>query len=374
MALLLSPEQELIKKVVADFARQDLAPDATRMDRESVFLREHVAKMAPLGLLGMFVPPERGGAGTDTLSFVVAVEEVASVSGTDAMYMILQNALVTNLAAQLMNDPEDEALLRSLLKGEALAACAISEEASGAQPDMIRTTVKPKGGLLEIKGAKSFVAMAGVADTYLVLCRGPSGPQFVAVPKGAKGLHFSPSESKLGLRGLPLADMYLNGVEVPASAALGESGEGWKLLDAPTDLARLGVASALVGLTQGALDMAIDFAKGRVQFGQPIAKFGAIRAMIADVQAELEAARATTYGAAALRDSQKEFKEEVLEARLLAHRIAIRGTKIAHKIHGGAGFMRDLPLERMSRDVRTLMHVWDAQDVTRSRLADLLLG
>jgi alkylation response protein AidB-like acyl-CoA dehydrogenase len=145
-------------------------------------------------------------------------------------------------------------------------------------------------------------------------------------------------------------------------------------MEEPLDLARMAVSSALVGLTQGALEMSIDFAKNRVQFGQPIAQFGAIRGMIADIQAELEAARATTYGAAALRDSGKPFKEEVLEARLLAHRIAVRGTKIAHKIHGGAGFMRDLPLERLSRDVRTLMHLWDAQDIARARLADLILG
>jgi alkylation response protein AidB-like acyl-CoA dehydrogenase len=374
LPLLLSPEQELVKKVVADFAAQDLLPDATRIDRESKFPQEHVAKMAPLGLLGMLVPADGGGAGTDTLSYVVAVEEVAKVSGTDAAFMIIQNALVSRLLHELGSDEQRKTYLAPILKGEMLGGCAIAEEASGSSHDFVRTTVKPKGEGFELKGSKSFVALAGIADLHIVLCRSSEGPQFVIVPKGTRGLHFSPSESKLGLRGLPVADMYLNRAEVKAEHLLGEAGKGLTALEEPLDLARLGTSSALVGLTQGSLEMAIDFAKTRVQFGQPIANFGAIRGMIADVQAELEAARATTYGAAALRDSGKAYREEVLEARLLSHRIAVKGTKISHKIHGGAGFMRDLPLERLSRDVRTLMHLWDAQDVTRARLADMVLG
>ena len=374
MPLLLSPEQELVKKVVADFAQQDLAPDATKIDRESRFPREHVAKMAPLGLLGMLVPAEQGGAGTDTLSFVVAVEEIAKVSGTDAAFMIFQNTLVTRLLNDLGNDEQRQRFLAPILRGELLAGCAIAEEATGAQQSSVRTTLKPLGHRFELKGSKAFVGLAGVADLHLVLCKAQDGLRFVVLPNDAKGLHFAPIESKLGLRGLPIADMYLNRAEIPKENVLGAPDSGSTALEEPIDLARMAVASALVGLTQGALEMSIDFAKSRVQFGQPIAQFGAIRGMIADVQAELEAARATTYGAAALRDSGKPYKEEVLEARLLAHRIAVRGTKIAHKIHGGAGFMRDLPLERLSRDVRTLMHLWDAQDITRARLADLVLG
>ena len=134
------------------------------------------------------------------------------------------------------------------------------------------------------------------------------------------------------------------------------------------------MAAGLIGLTQAALEMSVAFSRTRVQFGQPIIRYGAIRGFIADLQADLDAARATAYGAAALRDAHKEYEEEVYEARLLAHRIAVRGTRIAHKIHGGAGFMRDLPLERVSRDVRTFMHLWGGHDITRSRLADHLLG
>lgn len=374
MPLLLSPEQELVKKVVAEFAQQDLAPDATRVDREAVFPRGHVAKMAPLGLLGMLVPADAGGAGTDTLSFVVAVEEVAKVSGTDAAFMILQNTLVSSLLHDVGSQEHRRTLLEPVLKGQLLVACAITEESTGAHYAAFRTTLKKAGQGYQVKGSKSLVAMANEADAYLVLCRSEAGPQLVVVPRQAQGLHFSPSESKLGLRGLPLAEVYLNRVPVAEDALLGPPGQALAALEEPLNLARLGTSAALVGLAQGALELAIQFAKTRVQFGQPIAQFGAIRGMIADVQAELEAARATTYGAAALRDSNKPYQEEVFEARLLAHRIAVRGTKISHKIHGGAGFMRDLPLERMSRDVRTLMHVWDAHDVTRARLADLLLG
>lgn len=374
MPLLLSPEQELVKKVVAEFAQQDLAPDATRVDREARFPRHHVEKMAPLGLLGMLVPAQHGGAGTDTLSFIVAIEEVAKVSGTDAAFMILQNCLVSQLLVALGSQAQREQYLAPLLKGQRLGACAIAEEAAGSRTDLIRARARPQEDHLVIKGSKMLVSMVGEADFFLVLTQSSEGPQFAIVPRDAKGLHFSPAESKLGLRGLPVADMYLNQVEIPAENVLGEPGSATEAMQEPLDLARLASSAALVGLTQGALSMSIDFARSRIQFGQPIARFGAIRGMIADVQAELEAARATTYGAASLRDGRKAYREEVYEARLLSHRIAVKGTKIAHKIHGGAGFMRDLPLERISRDVRTLMHFWDAQDIARARLADILLG
>lgn len=372
--LLLSPEQELVKKVVAEFAGQDLAPNAAALDRESRFPRDHVAKMAPLGLLGMLVGADQGGAGTDTLSFVVAIEEVARASGTDAAFMIHQNALVAPLLSRLGSDDQRRDLLFRALKGETLVGVAISEESGGAAYQQVRTRARRTEKGIELKGSKAFVSLAGAADSFLVLCHTDAGPLFVLVPRDAKGVHFGPIESKLGLRGLPVAEMYLNDVLVPHQNALGDAGATAAALEEPMDLARLGTAAALVGLTQAALGLAIGFAKNRVQFGQPIARFGAIRGMIADVQAELEAARATTYGAAALRDAGKPYREEVLEARLLAHRIAVSGTKTAHKIHGGAGFMRDLPLERISRDVRTLMHFWDAQDIARARLADLLLG
>lgn len=376
MPLLLSPEQELVKQVVREFAEKELGPEATPVDRSARFPRDHANRMAPLGLLGMLVPAEAGGAGTDTLSFVVAVEEVARVSGTDAAFMILQNTVVNLLLARQGSEAQRADLLAPALAGARIGATAITEEAGGSSAeDLLTSATQAEGGGYLLKGSKAFVALAGVADHYLILANlVGAGRTLFAAPAGSPGLHFSEPESKLGLRGLPLAEMYLNRMPLPPSSLLGAAGQGSKALEEPTALARVGVAAALVGLTQSALEQSIEFARGRVQFGQPIVTFGAIRGFLADVQAELEAARATTYGAAALRDSGKDYTEEVYEARLLAHRIAVKGTRLAHKIHGGAGFMRDLPLERVSRDVRTLMHMWDAQDVTRARLATRLLG
>lgn len=374
MPLLLSPEQELIKRVVREFAEKELAPEATRIDREARFARDHHARMAPLGLLGMLLPVEQGGSGTDTLSFAVAVEEVARASGTDAALLVLQNATVTHLLHLAARGTQRSTYLAPSVRGERLGSTALAEEAGGSSlADLLTTATRRADGFV-LQGAKAFVSLAGAADFYIVLARlEPEGPTLFLVDASARGLHFGQSESKLGLRGLPLADMYINRVEVGSEALLGGVGEARALLEEPLRLARLGVAAGLVGLTQAALEASFAFARTRVQFGQPIANFGAIRGFLADVQSELEAARATTYGAAALRDSRKEYEEEVLEARLLAHRIAVKGTRIAHKIHGGAGFMRDLPLERVSRDVRTLMHLWDASDITRGRLAAHLL-
>jgi len=374
--LLLSPEQELIKRVVREFAEKELGPEATAIDRSQRFPREHFAKMAPLGLLGLLLPAEAGGAGTDTLSFVVAVEEVARSSGTDAALLILQNTVVAQLLAQSGTQEQRTGILAPTLAGTRIASMAATEESGGSSLRDILTTAKAaSGGGYTLRGSKAFVSLAGVADDYIVLAElPPRGPTFFVVPREAPGVHFSEPESKLGLRGLPVAEMYLNRVHLPESSILGQPGQAQAALAEPLHLARLGVAAGLIGLTQAALEQSIDFARSRVQFGQPIVKFGAIRGFLADVQAELEAARATTYGAAALRDSGKEYEEEVYEGRLLAHRIAVRGTRIAHKVHGGAGFMRDLPLERVSRDVRTLMHLWDGHDLTRSRLATHLLG
>jgi alkylation response protein AidB-like acyl-CoA dehydrogenase len=372
--LLLTPEQELIKQVVREFAEKELAPEATAIDREARFPKDHYAKMAPLGLLGMFLPADQGGSGTDTLSFTVAVEEVARGSGTDAALLILQNTVVTHLLSRTVDAAQRDAYLGPSVAGARIGATALTEESGGSSLEDVLTTAteRPEGYVL--RGSKAFVACAGVADYYIVLARAREGPTLFLVDASAPGLHFSEPESKLGLRGLPLAEMYLNRVAVPASARLGEAGQAMATLEEPLMLARLAVAAGLGGLTQAALESSIDFAKSRVQFGQPIVRFGAIRGFLADLQAELEAARATTYGAAALRDGGKEWAEQAFEARLLAHRIAVRGTRIAHKVHGGAGFMRDLPLERISRDVRTLMHLWDAHDVARSRLATRLLG
>lgn len=374
MPLLLSPEQELIQKVVREFAQRELAPEATRIDRESRFPEDHYARMAPLGLLGMLLPSDWGGAGTDTVSYVVAVEEVARVSGTDAALMILQNSLVTFLLYSSATPETQRIILGPSVAGKRIGAIAITEEAGGSSIRDVRTTATPQGDGYILQGSKAFVSLAGVADYYIVLADlVGQGPSLFILERGAQGLHFSDTESKLGLRGLPLSEMYLNRVPADAGSLVGPPGGAFKLLEEPLSLARLGTAAALVGMTQAALDMSLDFAQKRVQFGRPIASFGAIRGYIADVQADLEAARATTYGGAALRDSGRDYQEEVFEARLLAHRIAVKGTRIAHKIHGGAGFMRDLPLERVSRDVRTLMHVWDAQDITRAHLADHLL-
>lgn len=375
MPLLLSPEQELIKRVVREFAEKELGPEAAAIDRESRFPPDHHVRMAPLGLLGMFLPSEEGGAGTDTLSFAVAVEEVARVSGTDAALLILLNTTVTHLLHGTCTTTQRAEYLRPSVRGERIGAAGLVEESGGSSLADVRTSATPRAGGYTLEGSKAFVALAGVADYYLVLAQVPAqGPTLFVVDRGAPGLFFTEPESKLGLRGLPLAEMYLNRVNVSETAIVGSVGQAQSHLHEPLLLARLGVAAGLVGLTQAALEQSFEFARSRTQFGQPIAQFGAIRGFLADVQADLEAARATTYGAAALRDSGKEYEEEIYEARLLAHRIAVKGTRIAHKIHGGAGFMRDLPLERVSRDVRTLMHLWDAQDIVRSRLAAHLLG
>lgn len=374
MPLLLNPEQELIKRVVREFAEKELGPEATAIDRESRFPKNHYARMAPLGLLGMFLPSEMGGAGTDTLSYTVAVEEVARASGTDAALLLLQNSTVTHLLHQLATDAQRATHLLPSLKGERIGAAAFTEESGGSSLNDLLTTATPHGPGFLLEGSKAFVSLGGVADYYLVLAQGPQKePSLFVVEHDAPGLHFAPSESKLGLRGLPMASMYLNRISVKAQARLGEGGHVVQALEESLHLARLGVAAGLIGLTQAALESSFEFSRTRVQFGQPIAKYGAIRGFLADMQADLEAARATTYSAAALRDAGKDYEEEVYEARLLAHRIAVKGTRLAHKIHGGAGFMRDLPLERVSRDVRTLMHVWDAHDIVRSRLAAHLL-
>lgn len=375
LPLLLSPEQELIKRVVREFAEKELGPEAARIDRESRFPRDHLSKMAPLGLLGLFLPSDQGGAGTDTLSFVVAVEEVARASGTDAAILVLVNPAVTHLLHRAASPEQRSRYLVPSVSGERIGAIAVTEEAAGANLSEVRTVATPRDGGYVLRGGKAFVSLAGVADYYLVLAQIPGkGPTLFLLDRDTPGLNFSEAESKLGLRGLPLADMYLNRVRASNDAVLGEPGGALGLLEESLLLGRLGVAAGLVGLTQAALEMSIAFARGRIQFAQPIINFGAIRGYLADIQSQLEAARATTYGAAALRDSGKAYEEEVYEGRLLAHRIAVTGTRLAHRIHGGAGFMRDLPLERVSRDVRTLMHVWGGHDVTRSRLADHLLG
>jgi acyl-CoA dehydrogenase len=249
--LLLTPEQELIKQVVREFAEKELAPEATAIDREARFPKDHYAKMAPLGLLGMFLPADQGGSGTDTLSFTVAVEEVARGSGTDAALLILQNTVVTHLLSRTVDAAQRDAYLGPSVAGARIGATALTEESGGSSLEDVLTTAteRPEGYVL--RGSKAFVACAGVADYYIVLARAREGPTLFLVDASAPGLHFSEPESKLGLRGLPLAEMYLNRVAVPASARLGEAGQAMATLEEPLMLARLAVAAGLGGRESG---------------------------------------------------------------------------------------------------------------------------
>lgn len=369
MPLLLTSDQELVQKVVRELAGR-LREDAAAVDRHAKFPRAHLEPMASLGLLGLLVPPDQGGAGTDTVTYLVAVEETAAASGTDAATLVILNAGLAHLLSRAGTPDQKARFLAPLLAGKQLGSLALTEEAGGSGLTELYTKAERQGDGFSLRGSKAFVSFAPEADFYVVLAElANEGPTLFLVERSTPGTHAQPAGSTLGLRGLALGDLYLDRARVPGAALLGTPGEAFSLLKESLLLARLGVSAALVGLTKAAFDQSRAFAEKRIQFGQPILQFGAIRGMLADVQTELEAARATAYAAASLRDAGREFEEEVYEARLLAHRIAVKGTRIAHKVHGGAGYMRDLPLERISRDVRSLMHLWDAQDITRGRLA-----
>ncbi|MBS1843672.1 MAG: acyl-CoA dehydrogenase family protein [Actinobacteria bacterium] len=357
----LSDEQRLIRDTVRDFARAEVAPVAEELDRTKSFPYEIVAKLGGLGLMGIPFPEEYGGGGADTLSYALAVEELARVDSSVCITMAAHTSLGT-MPIYLWGTEEQKAeWLPRLCSGEQLASFGLTEPEAGSDAGNVHTQAKLADGDWVIDGAKQFITNAGTDISGVVSITAVTGEvdgrkeiSNIIVPKGTPGYDIGEAYRKMGWNASDTRPLSFDDCKVPEENLLGRRGEGFKNFLHILDGGRIGVAAMGVGLAQGALDEAIAYAKERQAFGRSISKFQSIQAKIADLSAQIEAARLLTYKAALEKDAEKPFTLTAAQAKLITGRLAVRATEEAVQIHGGYGFIEEYPVCRFYRDAKIL--------------------
>ena len=353
----LSDEQRLLQRTVREFARQEVAPVAEELDRDKRFPYELVAKMGELGLMGIPFGEEYGGGGADTLSYVLAVEELARVDSSVCITMAAHISLGTMPIHLWGTGEQKDEWLPELCSGRRLAAFGLTEPEAGSDAGNTRTRAALDDGEWVIDGAKQFITNAGTDISGCVTITARTGEREISnliVPNGTPGYGQGEPYRKMGWNASDTRPLSFDGCRVPESNLLGRRGDGFKNFLSILDGGRIGVSAMGVGLAQGALDEALAYAKERRAFGQPISKYQAIQAKLADVSAEIEAARLLTYRAALLKDRGEPFTLVAAQAKLKTGRLAVRATEEAVQIHGGYGYIEEYPVCRFYRDAKIL--------------------
>jgi short-chain 2-methylacyl-CoA dehydrogenase len=357
MDLDLSAEHELVRSTVRDFAESRVAPIAEELDREARFPYELVAELAELGLMGMPVPEEYGGAGTDTLSYAIAIEELTRVDSSVAITVAAHTSLGTMPILLFGSEEQKQQWLPDLASGRRLAAFGLTEPGAGSDAGATRTTAEERDDSFVVNGSKIFITNAGTDITACVTITALTGPGEISnliVANGTPGYEISKPMKKLGWRASDTRELSFKDVEVPRENLLGERGKGFAQFLDVLDGGRISVAAMGVGLAQGAYDLAYAYAKEREQFGKPIARFQAVQFRLADMATEIEAGRALVYKAAWVKDQGRPFGREAAMAKLYTGELSHRVANWALQLHGGYGFMDEYAISRLYRDQKIL--------------------
>jgi short/branched chain acyl-CoA dehydrogenase len=353
----LDQEHELVRSTVREFAQDRVAPVAEELDRESRFPYDLVAGMAELGLMGMTIPEQYGGAGADTLAYAIAVEELTRVDSSVAITMAAHHSLGT-LPIFLFGDEEQkQQWLPDLASGRKLAAFGLTEPDAGSDAGATRTHAELVDGTWTVNGAKIFITNAGTDITACVTITARTGEDEVSnliVPNGTPGYEISKPMKKIGWRASDTRELSFKDCAVPEGNLLGPRGEGFRQFLEILDGGRISVAAMGVGLAQGAYDLAYAYAQERKQFGQPIAKFQAVQFKLADMATEIEAGRTMVYKAAWLKDQGRDFGLAAAQAKLYTGELSNRAVNWALQIHGGYGYMDEYAISRLYRDQKIL--------------------
>jgi short/branched chain acyl-CoA dehydrogenase len=353
----LSPEQALVRATVRQFALEQVAPVAAELDREKRFPYELVAELAALGLMGMTIPEEYGGAGTDTLSYAIAVEELTRIDSSVAITVAAHHSLGTLPVYLFGTEEQRRAWLPDLASGRKLAAFALTEPGAGSDAAAIRTTARLEDGEWVIDGSKIFITNAGTDITACAVIAARTGEDEISnliVPNGVPGYVISPPMEKLGWRASDTRELSFDGARVPEGNLLGPRGAGLRQFFEILSGGRISVAAMGVGLAQGCYDLAHAYAKEREQFGRPIAAFQAVQQKLVDMATETEAARYLVYKAAWEKDQGRDFATTAAMAKLYSGELSHRAANWALQIHGGYGFMEEYAISRFYRDQKIL--------------------
>jgi alkylation response protein AidB-like acyl-CoA dehydrogenase len=353
----LSEEHELVRRTVREFAEQRVAPVAEELDREARFPYELVAELAELGVMGMTIPEELGGAGADTVSYAIAVEELTRVDSSVAITVAAHHSLGTLPIYYFGTDEQKREWLPDLASGKRLAAFGLTVPGAGSDAGATRTTAVLRDGSWVINGSKMFITNAGTDITACVTITARTGEDEISnliVPNGTDGYVISAPMKKLGWRASDTRELSFRDCAVPEESLLGPRGRGFQQFLEILDGGRISVAAMGVGLAQGAYDLAYAYARERQQFGRPIASFQAVQFALADMATEIEAGRQLVYKAAWLKDQGRPFAREAAMAKLFTGLLSNRAANSALQLHGGYGFMDEYPISRLFRDQKIL--------------------
>jgi butyryl-CoA dehydrogenase len=363
-------EQDMLRKMVRDFAENEVGPTAEERDEEERFDREIFEKMAELGLTGIPWPEEYGGAGMDYVSYCIAVEELSRVCASIGVTLSAHTSLAGWPIYKFGNEEQKQKFLRPMAEGTKMGAYGLTEPQSGSDAGGMKTTAKRDGDDWIINGSKIFITNGGEAEIYVVFAvtdqeLGSKGTTAFIVEKGTPGFSFGKKEKKLGIRSSPTLEIIFEDCRVPHENMLGKEGEGFKIAMMTLDGGRNGIAAQAVGIAQGALDAAVNYAKERKQFGKPIAAQQGIGFKIADMATKVEAARLLTYQAAWLESEGLPYGKQSAMSKLYAGDIAMEVTTDAVQVFGGYGYTKDYPVERYMRDAKITQIYEGTQEIQR---------
>jgi butyryl-CoA dehydrogenase len=378
MEIELSEEQLLLRETVRRFAAEVVAPRAKEIDASGEFPLDYFRKAGEIGLAGVYVPEEYGGAGMDMVAYCVAIEEISRVCASSGVILSVNNSLVCDPLLRFGNEDQKKVWLTPLAAGKKLGCFALTEPEAGSDAAAIQTTARRDGDDYVLDGQKVFITNGTHADTAIVFAtvdasKKHKGITAFVVAMDSPGFSRGHHEYKLGVQASGTTQLYFDGLRVPAAQRLGEEGEGFKVALATLDGGRIGIAAQAVGIAQGALDAALGYAKERQQFGQPISSFQAIQFYLADMAMEIDAARLLVYKAAWAKENRKRYTLEAAQAKLFASEMAQRVTNKALQIHGGYGYTRDYDVERFFRDARITEIYEGTSEIQKLVIADWIL-
>ncbi len=379
MAYHLTEEQRMIQTMVRDFARDVLLPTAAERDITKEFPAENIRQMGELGLMGMNVPPEYNGAGVDTVSYSVALQEVAYACAATAVIMSVHNSVACGPIYLFGSDYLKDRYLKPLAAGKKLGCFALTEPSAGSDPAGQRSRAVKDGDSYVINGTKMFITSGKHADVVVVTAytdreKKHRGISAFVVEKGTPGFTVGKEEDKMGLRGSDTTELIFEDCRVPGENLLGQEGDGFVIAMASLDGGRIGIASQSVGVAQACLDAAVNYARERIQFNKPISQFQGIRWMIADMATQIEAARLLTFNAAAMKDRGENFSAAASMAKVFASEMANKAAYQALQIHGGYGYIKEYPVERYYRDTRVFTIYEGTSEIQRKVIAKHVIG
>ncbi|MGD6831986.1 acyl-CoA dehydrogenase [Sutcliffiella halmapala] len=377
MNFLLSEEHEMIRKMVRDFAKNEVEPTAAERDEEERFDMEIFRKMADLGLTGIPFPEEYGGIGSDYLAYCIAVEELSRVCASTGVTLSAHTSLASWPIYKYGTEEQKQKYLVPLAQGTSIGGYGLTEPGSGSDAGGMRTTAKLDGDHYVLNGSKIFITNGGIADIYVVFAVTDSsskhkGTSAFIIESGFEGFSVGKKEKKLGIRSSPTTEIIFEDCRVPVENMLGAEGEGFKIAMTTLDGGRNGIAAQAVGIAQGALDAAVGYAKERVQFGKPIAAQQGVSFKLADMATTVEASRLLTYQAAWRESEGLSYGKESAMSKLFAGDTAMKVTTEAVQVFGGYGYTKDYPVERYMRDAKITQIYEGTQEIQRLVISRML--